>query len=485
MSRKKTTEEFVKEAMCLHGDLDIFDKVDYKGNKVKVCITCKEHGDYWMSPNCYLNGQRCPICSRKKANKNKTIDFNEFKKRAIAVHGNKYDYSRVNYSGALTKIEVICPEHGSFYITPAHLWEGHGCNECAKIARREKRTNSYEDFVKNANRVHENKYTYNNDYVNNKTKIKITCPNHGDFEQRPDDHISGKGCPRCGHNISKAEEEIYKYLLQFIPDCDIIRHDTNILNGLEIDILLPKYNLGIEYNGLRWHSEEFLKDRNYHLNKTKLAESKGVHLIQIFEDEWINHKELILEKLKHFTGNTQCKVVGARKCNIIEIERDSAVKFLDTYHIQGFVNSSIYLGAYYNNELVAVMTFLNERNKKWNLTRFSSNYIYSLPGLANKMFNCFIKKYNPIEVKTFLDRRWSHCNINVYDKMGFKLVDVVRPDYRYVDNYERKHKFGFRKNILHRKYGLPLEMTEYEMTKRLGFYRIWDCGLFKYVWNLE
>ena len=131
------------------------------------------------------------------------------------------------------------------------------------------------------------------------------------------------------------------------------------------------------------------------------------------------------------------------------------------------------------------MTFLNERNNKWNLTRFSSNYIYSLPGLANKMFNCFIKKYNPIEVKTFLDRRWSHCNINVYDKMGFKLVDVVRPDYRYVDNYERKHKFGFRKNILHRKYGLPLEMTEYEMTKRLGFYRIWDCGLFKYVWNLE
>ena len=340
MAQKKTTEQFIAEATALHGDLDSFDKVEYKGNKVKVCITCKEHGDYWMKPNSYLSGQRCPICGRKRVNENKVITLDEFKRRAISVHGDKYDYSKVNYVSALKKVEVICPEHGSFYITPAHLWEGHGCKECARLSRREKMKNTYDGFVERARKVHGDKYTYNNDYVNNKTKIRMTCPTHGDFEQRSDDHLLNKGCPHCGHSISKAEEEIYKYLLNFIPEKDIIRHDVSILDGLEIDIYLSKYKLGIEYNGLRWHSEEFGKGKDYHVWKTDLAESNGIHLIQIFEDEWIMHKDLVLEKLRHFVGCSDNKVIGARKCDIREIEVDSAARFLNQYHIQGFVGST-------------------------------------------------------------------------------------------------------------------------------------------------
>lgn len=485
MSQKKTTEQFIEDAKKVHGDLDSFDKVEYNGNKVKVCITCKEHGDYWMKPNSYLSGQRCPVCGRKKSNENKVISLDEFKRRAIAVHGDKYDYSKVQYVSALSKVEVLCPEHGSFFITPAHLWEGHGCNECAKIARSEKRSKTYEGFVKDANLIHDNKYAYNNGYIKNHTKTKITYPKHCNFEQKANGHLNGKGSPHCGHSISNAEEEIYKHLLQFVPNEDIIRHDKTVLGEFEIDIYLPKNNLGIEYNGLRLHSEEFCKGRNYHLSKTEAAEAKGIHLIQIFEDEWIKTKDLVLEKIVHFIGCSNNKVIGARKCNVVKIGKDVASEFLNKYHFQGFVPSTVYLGAYYNDELVGVMTFLNECSNKWNLTRFTTNYAYSLPGLANKIFKYFIEGFKPSEVKTFLDRRWSHCNCNVYERMGFRLAEVKRPDYRYVDGYERRHKFCFRKNTLNRKYGLPLTMTEYEMTQELGFYRIWDCGLFKYVWKPE
>ena len=99
------------------------------------------------------------------------------------------------------------------------------------------------------------------------------------------------------------------------------------------------------------------------------------------------------------------------------------------------------------------------------------------------MFSYFIKKYNPIEIKTFLDRRWGTAQDNVYTKMGFKLVDTLKPDYSYIKGHTRYHKFGFRKQILHKKYGLPLTMTEKQMCDKLGFYRIWNCGLFKYVWK--
>jgi hypothetical protein len=147
------------------------------------------------------------------------------------------------------------------------------------------------------------------------------------------------------------------------------------------------------------------------------------------------------------------------------------------------VASTAYYGAFYGDILVGVMTFKQEKQGMWNLTRFATNTDCRLPGLANKIFKQFIKDNNPIEVKTFLDRRWSHCSENLYDKMGFKLEETLPPDYRYVVKNQRLHKFGFRKQILHKKYGLPLSMTEKEMTEQLGFYRIWDCGLYKYVWK--
>ena len=284
---------------------------------------------------------------------------------------------------------------------------------------------------------------------------------------------------------SSDELEIVKYINDIGFECNT---DREVLNGKEIDIFIPSKNIGIEYNGNLWHTERFgKKDSSYHYNKTILANKNGVGLIQIFEDEYNLHKDIVLNKISHILGvQTNLPKIYARKCEIKEIYMYEAKEFLDKYHIQGFSTATYYFGAFYNNELVAVMTFKKDGGNNYDLTRFASNYNYVCCGIGGKMFKHFIKMYNPDEIKSFADRRWTlNKEDNIYTKLGFKLVAENAPDYRYynpkVDRYERFHKFGFRKQVLSKKYNLPIEMTETEMTKKLGYDKIWDCGLLKYV----
>ena len=133
------------------------------------------------------------------------------------------------------------------------------------------------------------------------------------------------------------------------------------------------------------------------------------------------------------------------------------------------------------------MTFKKENNKSnnWELNRFASDYNYICQGVGGKLFKYFIRNYDPLMVKSFADRRWTiDVDNNIYVQLGFSFEGASRPDYRYTTGSDvRIHKFNFRKQILHKKYGLPLTMTETEMTKALGYYKIWDCGLIKYIWK--
>ena len=476
----KAFTQFLKDAKNIHGNKYEYDENSYTNSISKMRITCKVHGDFWQTPHDHLSGTGCPICAGNQA-----LTTETFIEKANEAHDHKYSYEKIYYVNNSTKICITCPEHGDFWQTPNNHLRGCGCPKCGIEKIRHLKRLTFEDFKRKGNEVHDGKYIYNDDnYIDTCTKIKITCPIHGDFWQTPDNHLQGCGCPKCGYTSSKGENEINDYISNKCLMQTVTRDKKLLGERLECDIIVPSHKLAIEFDGLIWHSEKFGKDKNYHLHKTKLAESKGYHLIHIFEDEWLEHKELVLNKIRHILGCDSNKpVVGARKCVIKMIPKTLAEPFLTTYHIQGFVASTVYYGAYYKDALVAVMSFKQEKANMWNLTRFATNTDYRLPGLASKIFKQFIKDSNPIEVKTFLDRRWSHCNENVYDRMGFKLVEVLPPDYRYVVKNQRLHKFGFRKQILAKKYGLPLTMTEKEMAQQLGFYRIWDCGLYKYIWE--
>lgn len=288
---------------------------------------------------------------------------------------------------------------------------------------------------------------------------------------------------------SAQENEIMEFVKSLGFEC---YHDRRVLHGKELDIFIPSIGVAIEYNGNLWHSEKFGKDRMYHLRKMEECNNNGIKLIQIFEDEFFFHKDIVFTKIRHILGvrGKDERRVPARKCEIREISAHLAQEFLEYNHIQGYASSTIYLGGYFKGELVGVMSFLMETTDRWNLTRFATKNDSICQGLGGKMFKYFVRMYDPIEVKSFADRRWTvNADNNLYTKLGFKLDKALKPDYRYynpkVDRYMRFHKFGFRKQILSKKYGLPMEMTEKDMTEQLGYTRIYDCGLFRYVWKKE
>lgn len=289
--------------------------------------------------------------------------------------------------------------------------------------------------------------------------------------------------------VSKGERDLLDNIRSWGIECEANRQ---ILIGKEIDILIPSKMVGIEFDGLQWHTEFFGgKSHGYHLDKTKRCNEEGYALIHVFEDEYYTKREIVLNKIRHLLGlDYNLPKICGRKVTVKEIYSNDANEFLNLFHIQGGYKSSVYLGAFFNDRLVAVMSFKKGgiNSTGWELSRFATDSGYIYQGVASKMFTHFIRDYNPTNVVSFADRRWTASETdNMYVKLGFHLASITPPDYRYynskVSRYQRVHKMRMSKSVLSKKYGFPMTMTELEMAKSLGYDRIWDCGLFKYVWK--
>lgn len=191
--QRHITEDFVKQAKKIHGDKYDYSLVKYKSSKRKVIIICPEHGPFEQAANNHLMGQGCRKCGKDKVADTKRKNIEEFITKARAVHGDKYDYSKIEYKNSYTKVVIICPIHGEFEQAPGCHLRDHGCPLCGH--------NMYttESFIAKAKQVHGDKYDYSLvDYKGSFTKVKIICPEHGVFEKRPDGHINQKyGCPAC------------------------------------------------------------------------------------------------------------------------------------------------------------------------------------------------------------------------------------------------------------------------------------------------
>ena len=268
-----------------------------------------------------------------------------------------------------------------------------------------------------------------------------------------------------------------------------ILNNRKIIYPFEIDIVLPDIKLGIEYNGLMYHSEgTFNKgkiknlDRNYHLNKTELCISKGYDLFHIFESDNI---DIWLSMINNRLGLNER--IYARKCIIKELKTTEIKDFLNNNHLQGFINSSINLGLYYNNELVSVMTFSKPRfnkNYDYELIRFCNKLNTSVIGSASKLFNYFIKNYNPKSIISYANRRFS--NGSIYETLGFKFLRKTEPNYFYFKrnvgilmsrNQFQKHKLKDKLDIYN-----P-ELSEQENMFNNDYRRIYDCGnlVYEYI----
>lgn len=325
---KSTTEEFLKKAISIYGNKYNYSNVSYQGNKIKICITCKTHGDWWVTPNNFLRGSECPKCYGTPKH---TLE--EFIELSNKKHNNKYDYSKVVYNGLHEKVKIICPIHGEFeQLAGSHL-KGSGCPECSGFFSNGERikltketfllksknnhsinydyskvefnqpndkvkiicpvhgefmqsakyhsqggncprcagsyTITSDEFIEKAKLIHGNKYNYSNvKYKNYYTKVCITCPIHGEFWQTPNNHLFGAGCPTCPQSNLEGEmrEFLIRHNIKFLQEKGFVWLKSK--KYLYLDFYLPEYNVAIECQGLQHFKPVNMFGGSDYYNKT-------------------------------------------------------------------------------------------------------------------------------------------------------------------------------------------------------------------------
>lgn len=298
--KKLTTEEFIAKAKKIHGDKYDYSKAIYENCRTKVCIICPEHGEFWqLADNHLRNESGCPICWKNKRGISKSFTKEYFIEKAKIIHGNKYDYSKVNYTRSKDKVCIICPEHGEFYQQAHHHLNGHGCKKCAIAENAINNFKNTDGFISEARLVHGNKYDYSKVvYKGCYEKVCIICKKHGEFWQLPYCHLQGQGCPACNNSIleSKTLKELEKLEIKFIQKCD--KNVFPWLNKQHLDFYLPDYNIAIECQGIQHYKpieyfggeNKLIYIRQLDERKNKLCKEHNIKLGYITYEEDVQTK---------------------------------------------------------------------------------------------------------------------------------------------------------------------------------------------------
>lgn len=451
----------------------------------------------------------CKTCCRERAfaqhinisgRIRKHWDTDIFVEAAKKLQGNKYDYSRVVYKAHKVKIEVVCPQHGSFFITPDNFLHGKGCSRCGDVQTGERCTHTTEKFIALANAVWGERWDYSSSvYEGSHKRIGITCRVHGVFLQTPTNHLTGKNaCPQCNHTASKGEDAVATFLSKFTL---VVRRDRTILKPKELDIYLPEHKLAVEYCGMYWHSyfnaEDEASRKRGHAFKYQECAKQGIRLITLYETEWQQHELQIKRLLRNAIGKSKGKLM-ARKCQLASVPIKQARDFYNKYHPQGGSGTGDHYGLYHHEKLVACMRFTfggNDRgtgaaSRCWTLSRYATRV--SVAGAASRLFKAFLTDKHPQEVKSFSDNRF--FGGGMYQQLGFVLEAEIAPDYAVWSKL-----LGLRPKSHYQRRLLPTRLldhgmtdifdpetdprTEAQMTYLMECGRIFDCGKKRWVWT--
>jgi hypothetical protein len=291
--KKLNKDIFIQKSNEYHNNKFDYKLVDYKNLRTKVKIICPSCGVFEQSPDSHMRGFGCSKCNIQ------TKDT--FINKALKKHNNRYSYDDVYFINNTTKVNIICEEHGTFQQTPQHHLRGSGCMKCF----RNNKLSNTDKFIEKSNIRHNNLYSYTLvKYKNNKEKVSIICEKHGVFEQEPNHHLNGCGCPFC--NISKGELEIESYLIE--NNIDYISQKT--FDGcfskslLRFDFYLPSKNTCIEYNGLQHYKvveyfggiDSFIEGQKRDIIKEQYCSDNKIKLIIIKYSD--NIRENLMTLLK-------------------------------------------------------------------------------------------------------------------------------------------------------------------------------------------
>lgn len=294
-------------------------------------------------------------------------------------------------------------------------------------------------------------------------------------------HSTGTICRICNPLTSQPEQEILAYIKSIYGGW-IVEQDRLMLDGQELDILLPDKNIAIEYNGGYWHSD-IHKPKLYHSDKTNKCKELGIQLIHIMQEDWLSHRDIIKSRLANLLRKSN--KIYARKCKLQKILFPR--NFLNDNHIQGAgTATSQNYGLFYNEELVAVMTFSKPRfttSQDLELVRYCSKLNTTIVGGASKLFKAFINNNPNTTVVSYSDRKWSQGDI--YKTLGFKHSHTSQPNYRYYSGNASLSRYQCQKHLLKDKFPQYYDpkLSESEIMYNAGYSRVFDAGSDVWIYN--
>ena len=458
-----------------------------------ITVICKEHGEFQVRAVSFIkNSVGCKKCADSSTGELKRLTQAEVIDKLEKKYPNKFDYSLVEFKNIRTAIKLRCIEHKNiFEMTVKDLLNKaviYACPECSPL-----KPLTFEEFDEVASSITADRYIFIEDtYKGLSKEVSACCKEHKIiFKVWADSVLKfGSGCPLC-ENSHRGGSWAQRNIAEALSDSDInfLYNDRKTLEGKEIDIHLPEHNLGIEYNGLYWHSEECkdVKDAKWHmLNKQLMGREKEIFIAH-FDSSIPNHK--IINYALFRCG--KIKSVYGRKTKVVDVPKSTAVEFYDQYHIQGAAKGCIYYGLEYEGELAAVIAFSranSERGNKdpnrWELRRLA--FKSSVVGGASKLFKHFLRNHKEVtSIISYSDNRW--FDGKVYGILGFELVKESGPDYAYTKNGKLFHKAQFRHAVMktRKNFNYDAKMTEAENTKANRFYKIWDCGKKKWEYTVN
>jgi hypothetical protein len=327
----------------------------------------------------------------------------------------------------------------------------------------------------------------NNDIIgHNDFDFIGVCEVHGEYHipkyiyhnRKINKNVFCVGCNPISKNISGKEIYVRNFI-EKIYDGEVISNYK--VDGREIDIYLPKLNIGVEFNGLRWHSEQFNNSHNM-LDKTLFMGERGIRIFHIFEDDFDYKWEIIKSMISNLLGKTE-QVIYGRKTTIKKIENKNIVKkFLNENHLQGYYSSRYNYGLYYHDELISVMTFSKlrkvlghkENKDKYELLRFCNKLNTTVIGGASKLLKFMIKDMKPSYILSYSDKMWATGGL--YENIGFEFKHSSKPNYWYVYRGVRYSRLKYQKHKLINM-GFDKKKTEKKiMEEDMNMYRIYNCG---------
>ena len=320
MPKKLSQEEFIERCKKKHNNYYSYDKTVYTGmsNDDYIIVTCPIHGDFKQLAAGHIRGKGCKDCAGTIT---KTTE--QFIIDARKVHGDEYDYSKSKYINAMTYIEIICRKHGSFWQKPNTHLIGKGCFECygSKML-------TQEEFINRCIEKHNGFYIYDKTiYTGCNYTITITCPVHGDFQQKAGAHLYGQGCSQCAHLISTQELELREFL-GTIYENEMIFNSRAFIKPKELDIYLPDIKTAFEYNGNYWHALYEENDPGYHDYKRQLCKNAGITLIEVWGNDWTEFNKETKNEIKDFFSAKRLKeykhiqISNAEEANIRRIYQE-------------------------------------------------------------------------------------------------------------------------------------------------------------------